>query len=60
MAVKTNLTIIMKNHAADPEIWFLGKLIPKSDGFATVMPTAWELSFRETKVSVTSISSDLP
>ena len=39
MAVKMNLTIITKNHAADPEIVFCAKSISKS----TAMPTAWEL-----------------
>ena len=43
MAVKMNLTIITKNHAADPEIGFLAKSISKSNGCATAMPTAWEL-----------------
>ena len=43
MAVKINLTIITKNHAADPEIGFLAKSISQSDGSATAMPTAWEL-----------------
>ena len=43
MAVKMNLTIITKNHAADPEIGFLAKSISKSNGFATAMPIAWEL-----------------
>ena len=38
-----NLTIITKNHAADPEIGFLAKSISKSNGFATAMPIAWEL-----------------
>ena len=37
MAVKMNLRIITKNHAADPEIGFIAKLIS--------MPTAWELKF---------------
>ena len=44
MAVKINLTIRMKNHAADPEIGFLAKPISKSNGWATAMPTAWELT----------------
>ena len=43
MAVKMNLTIMTKNHAADPEIGFLAKSISKSNGCATAMPTAWEL-----------------
>ena len=38
-----NFTIITKNHAADPEIWFLTKSISKPYGRATAMPTAWEL-----------------
>ena len=40
MAVKMNLTIIAKNHAADPEMRFLAKSISKSNGYATAMPTA--------------------
>ena len=43
MAVKMNLTIIKKSHTADPEIGFLTKSIPKPNGCATAMPTAWEL-----------------
>ena len=43
-AVKMNLRIITKNHAADPEIGFLAKSISKSNGCATAMPTAWELN----------------
>ena len=38
-----NLRIITKNHAADPEIGLLAKLISKSNGCATAMPTTWEL-----------------
>ena len=45
MAVKMNLTIITKNHAADSKIGFLKKSISKSNGYATAMPTAWELTF---------------
>ena len=45
MAVKMNLRIITRNHAADPEIGFLAKSISKSIGGATAMPTAWELIF---------------
>ena len=45
MAVKMNLTIMKKNHAADQEIGFLAKSISKSNGCATAMPTAWELSY---------------
>ena len=45
MAVKMNLRIITKNHAADPEKGFLAKSISKSNGYATAMPTAWELNF---------------
>ena len=45
MAVKMNFVIITKNHAADPEIWFLAKSISKSNGCAKAMPTAWELSY---------------
>ena len=43
MAVKMNLRIITKNYAADPEKGFLAKSISKSNGYATAMPTAWEL-----------------
>ena len=43
MAVKMNLTIITKNHAADPEIGFLAKSTSKPNGCATAMPTALEL-----------------
>ena len=43
MGVKMKLGIIMKNHAADPEIGFLIKSISKPNGRATAMPTAWEL-----------------
>ena len=44
MTVKMNLTIITKNHAADPEIGFLPKSISKFNSCATAMPTAWELT----------------
>ena len=44
MTVKMNLTIITKNHAADPEIGFLAKSISKSKGCATAMPIAWNLT----------------
>ena len=44
MAVKMNLRIIKKNHAADPEKGFPAKSISKSNGYATAMPTAWELN----------------
>ena len=43
MAVKMNLTITTKNHAAHPEKGFLSESISKSNGCATAMPTAWEL-----------------
>ena len=45
MSVKMNLRIIMKHHAADPEIGFLTKSISKSDSGARAMPTAWKLRF---------------
>ena len=45
MAVKMNLRIITKNHAADSEIGFLAKSSSKSNGCAKAMPTAWELSY---------------
>ena len=41
---KMNFRIITKTHAADPEKGFLAKLISKSDGCTTAMPTAWELN----------------
>ena len=44
MAVKINLRIITKNHAADPEKGFLAKSISKSNGCTTAMPTAWKLT----------------
>ena len=43
MAVKINLRIITKNHAADPEIMFLAKSISKLNGCATAISTALEL-----------------
>ena len=43
IAVKMNLRIITKNHAADPEIGFLTKSFSKPHGCATTMPTAWKL-----------------
>ena len=43
MAIKMNLRIITKNHAADSEIGFLTKSISKPYGRATAMPTVWEL-----------------
>ena len=39
-----NLRIITKNHTADQEKGFLAKSVSKSNGYATAMPTAWELS----------------
>ena len=42
-----NLSIITKNHAADPEIGFLAKPISKFNGYATAMPTAWELTYSD-------------
>ena len=44
MDVKINFSVITKNHAADPEKGFLAKSISKSNGYATAMPTAWELT----------------
>ena len=44
MVVKMNLRIITKNHAADQEIAFLTKSVPKPYGLAAAMPTAWELT----------------
>ena len=43
MALKMNLKIITKSHAADSEIGFLTKWISKPIGCTTAMPTAWEL-----------------
>ena len=43
MAVKMNLRIITKNHAADAEIGFLVKSISKSNDCSAAMPRAWEL-----------------
>ena len=43
MAVKMNLRILTKYHAANPEIGFLIKSISKPYGRGTAMPTAWEL-----------------
>ena len=37
MVVKRNLSLITKNHRADPEIGFLTKSISKSYGRATAM-----------------------
>ena len=42
---KMDLSIITKNHAADPEIGFLSKSISKPNGCATAMPTAWEVFY---------------
>ena len=44
MAEKINLRITTKSHAADSEIGFLAKSISKSNGCATAMPTAWDLT----------------
>ena len=44
MAVKMNLAIITKDHAADPEIGFLAKSISKSNSCETAIPTARELT----------------
>ena len=43
IGVKMNLRILMKNHAADPEIGFLAKSISKPYDPAMAMPVAWEL-----------------
>ena len=55
-----NLRIITKNHAADLEIGFLAKSISKSNGCATAMPTAWELTFYRKKNELTSICNYFP
>ena len=51
MAVKKQLRIITKNHVADPGIRFLTKSILKPNGYATAMPTAWELIFEKFKLN---------
>ena len=38
-----NFRTIAKNHSADTEIGFLTKSISTPNGYATAMPTAWEL-----------------
>ena len=43
MDLRIDFRIITKNHAADKEIGFLTKSISKLNGYATAMPTAWEL-----------------
>ena len=43
IAVKMNLSIITKNHAADPVIGFLTKSISKLYGRATAVPPVSEL-----------------
>ena len=40
-----NLSIMTKNQAADSEIGFLTKSISNLNGYAMVMPTAWELKY---------------
>ena len=42
MDVKMNLGIIMKNHAADPEIGFLTKSLSTPYDRKTDMPPVWE------------------
>ena len=49
MSVETNLRIITKNHAADPETGFLIKSISKPYGRAMAMPPAWELMLISTQ-----------
>ena len=46
MAVKMNLRVITKNHAADQEIGFLTKSTLEPNDCATAMPTAWELRLK--------------
>ena len=43
MVEEMNLRIITKNDAADPEIGFLTKSIPKPHGRSAAMPTALDL-----------------
>ena len=43
MAVKMNISILTKKHAADLELGFLKKSISKTYGCATAMPIALEL-----------------
>ena len=44
MALKMNLRIITKNHAADPEIGVLTAKIFQAYGRTAASPTAWELN----------------
>ena len=46
MAVKINFRIKTKNHAVNPEMRFLTKLISKPNDCATAFPTAWVLKDR--------------
>ena len=50
MSVKMNLKFKPKNHAADPEIQFLTKLILRPYGRAAFMPTALELMINSSKI----------
>ena len=43
MVKKMNFRILIKNHAADPEIGFLTKSYSKPYVPAMAMPTAWDL-----------------
>ena len=43
IGVKMNLRITTKNNEADPVIGSLRKSISKPNGYATAVPTAWEL-----------------
>ena len=44
MAVKMNLRMITKNHAADPEKGFVAKIDFKAVQPHVAMPQAWELT----------------
>ena len=50
-----NLSIIKKNHAADPEVGFLTKSILKPYGRATAMPPPWQLTYLVCKMLVDMI-----
>ena len=52
MVVKMNLSIITKNHAANPEKGSLKKSILKPYDRAAAMPTAWKLMSRIFNVSL--------
>ena len=51
IGVEVNLRMIMKNHAADPEIKFLTNSIEKPYGRAKAMPVAWELTLFSRRIN---------